>query len=168
MQTRLLSLSHSLGELLSQRNLRLATAESCTGGQLAQVITAIPGSSQWFDRGFVSYSNIAKQEMLGVSLTTLNNFGAVSIQTAQEMAKGALTHSHADLSLAVTGIAGPGSASLEKPVGTVCFAWTGINFTTHTQEQLFQGDRLNIRDQAAEFALQTLIKFVKEKKLSVK
>jgi nicotinamide-nucleotide amidase len=104
------------------RRLTLSSAESCTGGLIAACITEIPGSSDAFDRGFVTYSNAAKQEMLGASAATLNTFGAVSKQTALEMAQGALARSNAHIAISVTGIAGPGGGSLEKPVGLVCFA----------------------------------------------
>ncbi len=108
------ALSEQLGTLLKQHHLKLATAESCTGGQLAQTITAIPGSSAWFERGFISYSNLSKQELLGVSEKTLNHYGAASQETAAEMAKGVLKKSPADVSLAITGIAGPDGGT-KKP-----------------------------------------------------
>jgi nicotinamide-nucleotide amidase len=160
MKTDLLKLTNSIGELLKKKNLLLTTAESCTGGMVAQVITAVPGSSNWFERGFVTYSNSAKQDMLGVQLTTLETFGAVSAETAQEMAEGALHHSLAQVSLAITGVAGPDGGSPEKPVGTVCFAWAGTGLATQTQKQLFTGDRQSIREQATEFVLHSLIKYL--------
>lgn len=156
-------MTNSLGVLLQQKKLILATAESCTGGLVAQIITSVAGSSNWFERGFVTYSNAAKQEMLGVQLLTLERFGAVSAETAREMAEGALCHSHAQVSLAVTGVAGPDGGTKEKPVGTVWFAWAGIGYTTQTQQQLFSGDRTSIREQAAEFALQGLMLLLKNK-----
>ncbi len=107
------------------RGVMLAAAESCTGGLVAGALTAVPGSSQWFERGFVTYSNEAKSEMLGVSLATLERCGAVSVETASEMAVGALQGSRADWSVAVTGVAGPDGGTALKPVGTVCFAWAG-------------------------------------------
>src|SRR5512135_3018157 len=116
-------LAMQVGAGLKARGLMLATAESCTGGWVAQAVTAIAGSSDWFDRGFVTYSDAAKQEMLGVSAGTLGRHGAVSEHTAREMAAGALAHSRAQVALAITGIAGPGGGSSEKPVGMVCFAW---------------------------------------------
>ncbi|CAN5235409.1 nicotinamide-nucleotide amidase [soil metagenome] len=149
-------LAEKLGHLLLSHNKFLTTAESCTGGWVAQVITAIPGSSNWFERGFVTYSNIAKQEMLGVQQSTLDNFGAVSEQTCREMAEGALRHSHAQLSVAITGVAGPTGATAEKPIGLVWLAWAEINFATQAQAYQFQGDRTAIRHQAVVEALQGL------------
>lgn len=146
-----------LGNALKAHGLTLALAESCTGGMVAQIITSIAGSSAWFDRGFVTYSNAAKVEMLGVSTTTLAQFGAVSEQTAIEMALGALKHSHADVTASITGIAGPDGGSAEKPVGTVCFAWVGKGFSVQSSTQCFNGDRENIRQQAALFILAALI-----------
>lgn len=113
----------SLTELLREKKLMIATAESCTGGLIASLLTELPGSSAWFDRGFVTYSNEAKQELLGVNPVLLAQYGAVSLQTAEAMATGALTHSHAHVALAVTGIAGPDGGTQAKPVGTVCFAF---------------------------------------------
>ncbi len=142
--------------LLAQQQV-LVTAESCTGGGVAQAITAIAGSSTWFERGFITYSDQAKQEMLAVKTTTLVEHGAVSAQTAKEMAQGALAHSHADVSLAVTGIAGPEGGSVDKPVGTVFFAWAGKPFTIEMQRQQFDGDRSGVRQQAVEFSLRKLL-----------
>ena len=120
---KLTELSQQLAKLLLQQQKRLAVAESCTGGWLAKTVTDLAGSSQWFERGFVSYSNAAKQEMLGVRPQTLLRDGAVSEAVVQEMALGALRHSQADISVAISGIAGPGGAVPGKPVGTVCFSW---------------------------------------------
>ncbi len=150
-------LSEKLGHELLQRKLKLATAESCTGGWVAQVITMIPGSSNWFDRGFVTYSNQAKQEMLAVSADTLEQFGAVSEQTAIEMAQGAIKYSQAHVSIAITGIAGPDGGSDEKPVGLVWLAWSLPNQEIITEKSLFSGDRQQIRAQAVEFSLMTLL-----------
>ena len=116
-------LAQQLGIVLLARGEWLTAAESCTGGWLAQSVTAIAGSSAWFDRGFVTYSNAAKVEMLGVPETTIERHGAVSEATARAMAQGALSHSRADWSVAITGVAGPAGGSPEKPVGTICFAW---------------------------------------------
>jgi nicotinamide-nucleotide amidase len=149
-------IAKNLGIFLQQNQIKLVTAESCTGGGLAYAITAIPGSSNWFERGFVTYSNESKQELLGVNASTLEQYGAVSEQTAIEMAQGALQTSHADISMAITGIAGPDGGTTEKPVGTVWFAW-GTTKKIQSQLKLFQGDRESIREQAIEFALQTLI-----------
>ncbi|MBM3345942.1 MAG: CinA family protein, partial [Betaproteobacteria bacterium] len=117
------ALAAGLGAVLRERSLMLATAESCTGGWVGQAVTAVSGSSDWYDRGFITYSNAAKQEMLGVSPDTIERHGAVSEQTAREMAVGALTHSRAQLALAITGVAGPLGGTAHNPVGTVCFAW---------------------------------------------
>src|SRR5689334_15846625 len=117
------SLAEQVGARLLDRRLLLATAESCTGGWVSQELTAIAGSSAWFERGFVTYSNAAKEEMLGVRTETLARHGAVSEEVAAEMALGALAHSHASVAVSVTGIAGPSGGSATKPVGMVCFAW---------------------------------------------
>lgn len=155
-----LTLAETLGNNLKARQLMIVTAESCTGGLLAEIITSIAGSSTWFERGFVTYSNLAKQEMLGVQETTLNQHGAVSEQTAIEMALGALKNSHGHISIAITGIAGPEGGSSEKPVGTVWFAWAKRNGDCHAQMRQFTGDRTAIRQQAAEFALMELIALI--------
>ncbi len=149
----------SFFNLLKQHHYTLVTAESCTAGLLAAEITSVPGSSDWFDRGFVTYSNLSKHEMLSVKLETLEKFGAVSEQTAREMAEGALQKSNATISLAVTGIAGPDGGTPEKPVGTVWFAWASRGlFETFALIQHFQGDRANIRHLATQFSLETLYK----------
>jgi nicotinamide-nucleotide amidase len=127
----------------------LTLAESCTGGLVAQSITSVAGSSAWFDRGFVTYSNLAKIEMLGVSAQTLEKFGAVSEQTASEMASGALKNSHVQIAGSITGIAGPDGGTLEKPVGMVCFAWADAKQPMLTGTIHFQGNREEIRQQAA-------------------
>lgn len=153
MDTELLTLAEELAHDLRQAGLALATAESCTGGWLAQVLTSVPGSSLWFERGFITYSNISKREMLGVSTGTLARHGAVSEQTARAMAEGALKHSHADLAVSITGIAGPGGGTPDKPVGTVCLAWVRHNQETRSQTQHFSGDRDSVRRQAVAAAL---------------
>ncbi len=145
-----------LGEQLLQRRMMLATAESCTGGWISKIITDIPGSSRWFERGFVTYTNIAKREMLGVHAGTLEAFGAVSEQTVLEMARGALRYSHAQLSIAVSGIAGPGGAVPGKPVGTVWFAWAGPGEGVDTYMERFYGDREEVRQGAVRVALEGL------------
>ena len=150
-------LSERLGNLLLERELKLVTAESCTGGGLAEIITRIPGSSNWFERGFVTYSNEAKQELLGVPFNTIEQFGAVSEETAVAMAEGALDNSHADISVSITGIAGPDGGSADKPVGSVCFAWSQRDMETHATRTVFKGDRMQIRLQACMMALQGLI-----------
>lgn len=136
----------------------LVTAESCTGGWVAQEVTAIAGSSAWFERGFVTYSNEAKQELLGVRAGTLERRGAVSEETAREMALGALAHSRASVALAVTGIAGPGGGSAEKPVGLVCFAWAKAGGVERSEARRFEGDREAIRRQAVVHALEGLLR----------
>ncbi|HET7298717.1 MAG TPA: CinA family protein [Burkholderiales bacterium] len=150
-------LAKRLGERLAASGQVLAIAESCTGGWVAQAVTAIAGSSDWFDRGFVTYSNDAKQEMLGVRADTLARHGAVSEQTAREMAQGALARSKATVALAVTGVAGPGGGSMEKPVGMVCFAWASRQ-TIRTETIHFSGDRESVRRQSVIHALEGVLK----------
>ena len=151
------TLAEQLGAALLQRGEWLTAAESCTGGWLAQSVTAIAGSSGWFERGFVTYSNAAKVEMLGVPETTLTRHGAVSEATACAMAQGALAHSRADWAVAITGIAGPGGGSPDKPVGTVCFAWAGKEAGCEAQRAHFSGDRAAVREQAVAHALNGLL-----------
>src|SRR5579885_2358946 len=146
---------------LKQRGLTLATAESCTGGGLSYWLTSISGSSDWFERGYVTYSNTAKMEMLDVKKATLDQWGAVSEQTAREMAEGALRNSGTDLGIAITGIAGPDGGSTEKPVGTVWIAWSRRNQETITELNLFSGDRQAIRLAAMATALERLLELVK-------
>ncbi|MDD5295787.1 MAG: nicotinamide-nucleotide amidohydrolase family protein [Rhodocyclaceae bacterium] len=157
MSMELEALAVALGETLKGRGLVLATAESCTGGWAAQEVTAIAGSSAWFERGFVTYANAAKIDMLGVSPETLASFGAVSLETAGEMASGALAHSRADVALAITGIAGPSGGSPDKPVGTVCFAWCRRDAAPIALKECFQGDRGAVRRQAVVRALSGLL-----------
>ncbi|MBK7015946.1 MAG: nicotinamide-nucleotide amidohydrolase family protein [Sulfuritalea sp.] len=157
MDADLLELSQALGSACLQRRLLIATAESCTGGWAAQVITHTAGSSAWFERGFVTYANEAKVDMLGVRPETLAGFGAVSPETAAEMAGGALKNSSALISLAITGIAGPTGGSPGKPVGTVCFAWCRADAAAETETQVFSGDREAIRRQAVVHALRGLL-----------
>lgn len=149
-------LAEEVGKALQQRGMMLAAAESCTGGWIGEAVTAVPGSSGWFDRGFITYTNDAKQEMLGVSAATLAGFGAVSEQTVREMAAGALKNSHAHAALAVSGIAGPGGGTAEKPVGTVCFAWGLTNDEVSSETRIFAGDRSEVRRQAVVHALRGL------------
>ena len=144
--------------LLKQRHL-LATAESCTGGMIAAACTDMSGSSQWFERGFVTYSNDAKAEMLGVPAALIEQDGAVSESVARAMADGALTHSRAQVSLAVTGVAGPTGGSADKPVGTVWFAWC-VGGETHSEMQHFAGDRAAVRAATVRYALQRLLGFL--------
>lgn len=135
----------------------VATVESCTGGGIAQAITAIAGSSQWFERGFVTYSNAAKMEMVGVPRAILHNHGAVSVETAVAMAEGGLRFSNAEYCIAVTGIAGPTGGSAEKPVGTVCFAWADRRPATTSQQARFAGTRQAIQQQSIIHALSGLL-----------
>jgi nicotinamide-nucleotide amidase len=151
-------LAVQLNELLLGQQATLATAESCTGGWVSQAITAVPGSALVFDCGFVTYSNAAKQRLLGVGAQTLANYGAVSIETAVEMAEGALKNSLASVSLSITGIAGPTGGTPEKPVGLVCFAWAVQGKATVWDRQIFEGDREAIREQAVVYAIAELIK----------
>lgn len=155
-----------LAELLIKNNQKVAVAESCTGGWVAKVLTDLSGSSSWFDRGFVTYSNEAKHEMLAVTQSALETHGAVSEETVIEMALGALTKSHADFSLSVSGIAGPSGGSAEKPVGLVWFSWAGkANNEQHifaSEQQVFDGDRNSVRQQAVTYALSGLLKHLNE------
>lgn len=158
-------LSVALGAALQQKGWQLALAESCTGGLIAQAVTDVAGSSAWFDRGFVTYSNAAKMDMLGVPESLIMSHGAVSTQVAAAMAEGALEHSLSQLTGAVTGIAGPGGGSALKPVGTVCFAWArrphadyGPLLVTETCQ--FEGDRQQVREQAACHLLAHLLRIV--------
>lgn len=153
-------LSQAVGAALKGRELMLATAESCTGGWIAEVITATAGSSEWFERGFVTYSNAAKQELLGVRAETLEVFGAVSEQTAAEMALGAIARSRAQVALAVTGIAGPTGGSGDKPVGMVCFAWCRKAGAARVNTERFQGDREAVRRQSVIHALEGLLRIL--------
>lgn len=150
------AIASRVGTLLQQKKYYLATAESCTGGWLSMALTSIAGSSNWFDRGLITYSNLAKQEMLAVPENVLRNYGAVSEQSAKKMLQGALQNSHADVSIAITGIAGPGGGDAEKPVGTVWFAWGCKNFAIQTSCQHFSGDRQAVREQCVQFALENL------------
>ena len=150
-------LARQLGNILLERGQWLTAAESCTGGWLAQSVTAIAGSSAWFDRGFVTYSNAAKVDMLGVAETTLERHGAVSEATARAMAQGALAHSRADWAVAITGIAGPSGGSAEKPVGTVCFAWAGRELGCEAETCHFDGDRAAVRELSVRHALNGLL-----------
>ena len=148
MNEELVEAARHAGAQLHARGWKLVTAESCTGGLIAAAITEIAGSSAWFERGFITYTNDAKQDLVGVQATTLAQFGAVSEQTVREMALGALAHSQADVAVAVSGIAGPSGGTPQKPVGMVCFAWAwraGLNRTGEVQVEChtkhFAGDR---------------------------
>ncbi|MFV1922014.1 MAG: CinA family protein [Methylotenera sp.] len=144
----LATLSSRLGEALLKHEYMLSLAESCTGGMASSFITEIAGSSAWFDCGFVTYSNAAKQKMLGVSAATIEQYGAVSEQTALEMAMGAINHSQANIAGSITGIAGPSGGTINKPVGTVCFAWIIQSKEAITATHYFTQDRQGNRQQA--------------------
>ncbi|MCB1917405.1 MAG: CinA family protein [Rhodocyclaceae bacterium] len=156
MDPELAQLSFETGEFLRDRNFRLCTVESCTGGWIGELVTATAGSSNWYDRGFITYSNDAKVELLGVDPGLLRTYGAVSEEAVRAMVLGGLERSNADLVLAVSGIAGPGGGTGERPVGTVCFAWTRRDDPAHTATLRFSGDRQAVRRQAVMHALRTL------------
>ena len=153
-------LAGQVGKALQRHGMMLATAESCTGGWIAQVVTAIAGSSQWFERGFITYTNVAKQEMLGVQADTLQRYGAVSEPTVCAMAEGALRRSHAQVSVAVSGIAGPGGATADKSVGTVCLAWARLGPVAHSSTMHFLGDREAVRRAAVVAALRGVLEMM--------
>lgn len=145
---------NQLAVCLMDKNWQLVTAESCTGGMVSAFVTELPGSSRWFDRGFVTYSNDAKEVMLGVSSELIMKYGAVSKEVASAMALGALNHSKGDIALAITGIAGPGGGDKEKPVGLVCFSWAIRDGSSLTTSKNFSGIRQEIRLAACTEALQ--------------
>lgn len=152
------SLVQQVAVQLTALKWQLACAESCTGGLVSAFITELPGSSSWFERGFVTYSNLAKQEMLAVSPELIAQHGAVSLDVASAMALGALKHSAAHIALSVTGIAGPDGGAPDKPVGTVCFAWaTRAVMTAHTVKKQFTGSRQEIRLAACHQALEGIL-----------
>ena len=144
---------------MKKRGLLLATAESCTGGAVAQAITEIAGSSDWFECGFIAYSGASKTELLDVAAALIAQHGTVSEEVAAAMAEGALANSNAHLTLSTTGIAGPGGAVPGKPVGTVCFGWS-TGDTTHTERLVFTGDRQSVREQTVRHSLQGLLRFL--------
>lgn len=152
-----LQLAHQLGKLLTAKHIKMVTAESCTGGALAQAVTQIAGSSAWFDSGFVTYSNQAKMNILQVTSLSLDKYGAVSQQVAIEMAEGALINSNAELAIAITGIAGPTGELPQKPVGTVFIAHKTTGNPSRYIMQLFSGNRARIREQAVRKALWVVI-----------
>jgi nicotinamide-nucleotide amidase len=150
-------LAKRVGERLKAADAMLVTAESCTGGWVAQAVTAVAGSSEWFERGFVTYSNASKQELLGVDPGILQRHGAVSEETARAMALGALARSKGSIALSITGVAGPGGGTREKPVGTVCFAWAdGAGVQGETRR--FPGDRESVRRQSVVHALEGVLR----------
>jgi nicotinamide-nucleotide amidase len=151
--------AQAVADFLIQEGRSLCLAESCTGGWIAKLLTDIPGSSRWFERGFVTYSNAAKMELLGVAESILFTHGAVSRETVLAMAQGALRNSHADFAIAVSGIAGPDGGSPDKPVGLVWLAWAGPDHWLRAEQQLFAGDRGAVRRQAVAAALQGLLRW---------
>jgi nicotinamide-nucleotide amidase len=155
----ILDIATRVGEALEAKGWLMATAESCTGGGISYAITEIPGSGDWFDCGFVTYSNAAKSEMLDVSAALIAQFGAVSEEVAAAMAEGAVANSNAHVAISTTGIAGPTGAVPGKPVGTVCFGWsTGDH--TYTERLVFKGDRHEVRKQTIAHALSGLLRFI--------
>lgn len=149
-------LASQAGQALLARGWRLCCAESCTGGWLAASLTNIAGSSQWFERGFVTYSNAAKEELLDVAAALIDRHGAVSEATVTAMTAGALRHARAEVAIAISGIAGPTGGSADKPVGTVCLAWQLPDQAVHVQTCHFSGNRQQIRHDAVKHALQVL------------
>jgi nicotinamide-nucleotide amidase len=156
----LFELASAVGGQLKARGLTLVTAESCTGGWVSQCITMVSGSSEWFDRGFVTYANLAKQELLGVAPQTLDAYGAVSEQTVREMAGGALANSHGDVAVAVSGVAGPTGGTPEKPVGMVCLAWAMRGAPPAVATFHFEGDREAVRRQSVIAALEGVLNII--------
>lgn len=153
----LYALAERVGDALHARGLVLVTAESCTGGWIGETVTMVPGSSAWFDRGFITYTNAAKQQMLGVRAATLERCGAVSEATVREMAAGALAASGAQIAVSVSGVAGPGGGTPDKPVGTVCLGWAfagAAGPALHAQTCRFAGDRAAVRRQSVVRALE--------------
>lgn len=150
-------LVRDVAEVMQRRGGMLVTAESCTGGWVAKAATDIPGSSRWFERGFVTYTNTAKEEMLGVASATLARHGAVSEATVAEMAAGALAHSHGDIGVAISGVAGPGGGTPAKPVGMVCFAWQARGGAPVTRTERLPGDREAVRRGAVVVALRGVL-----------
>jgi nicotinamide-nucleotide amidase len=153
-------LAAAVGARLAARRMLLATAESCTGGWVAEAVTAIAGSSAWFDRGFVTYSNAAKESMLGVAGATLAAHGAVSVEVAREMAAGALAHSQAQVAVSITGVAGPGGGTPAKPVGMVCIGWALAGGLVLARVHRFAGDRAEVRRQSVVSALEGVLAIV--------
>jgi len=152
-------LSRKVGKALIKRKQTLVTAESCTGGWVAQAVTSVAGSSDWFERGYVTYSNAAKREELGVAVRMLQRHGAVSEPTARAMARGALRNGKGTLALAITGVAGPTGGTPRKPVGTVCFAWAGGR-KIRSETRLFRGGRQSVRRQSVIHALNGVLQWL--------
>jgi len=162
MPTSIEELAETLVTLLIEHNKLISIAESCTGGWVAKTLTDIAGSSKVFESGFVTYSNQAKVDLLGVSAETLERTGAVSEATVKEMALGALGQSGADFAVSISGVAGPGGGSEDKPVGTVCFGWAARNTDVRTETRHFQGDRAAVRYQSVQHCLQTCITIIQD------
>ncbi len=158
---RLYQLAERVGEALKSRALTLVTAESCTGGWVGEAVTMVPGSSDWYERGFITYTYISKREMLGVKTQTLEQRGAVSEQTVKEMVTGALAASHAQVAVAVSGVAGPAGGMPGKPVGTVCLAWALKNGEPIAETRHYAGDREAVRRQAVERALAGVLELLR-------
>jgi nicotinamide-nucleotide amidase len=156
----IIKLAAEVGQALEQKNLLLATAESCTGGGVAQAITEVAGCSEWFDCGFITYSIDSKTEMLDISDALIAQHGAVSEEIAAAMAQGALANSSAHVALSTTGIAGPTGAVPGKPVGTMCFGWA-MGDRIATERKVFSGDRHAVREQTVAHSLQGLLRFLK-------
>jgi nicotinamide-nucleotide amidase len=154
-----IQLAERVGAALKSRKLLLTIAESCTGGGVCTAVTDVAGSSEWFDCGFVTYSNSSKTEILNISASLIAQHGAVSEEIAAAMAEGALANSEAHIAISTTGIAGPGGAVPGKPVGTVCFGWV-VSGVSHTERKVFQGDRIAVREQTVNHALEKLLRFV--------
>ena len=157
MDEELYRLAVRVGRELKKHGLMLATAESCTGGWIGQAVTMVPGSSEWFERGFITYTYISKREMLGVKPGSLAKHGAVSEQVVREMAQGAIGRSHAQISVAVSGVAGPGGGTPEKPVGTVCVAWSSKRGGVRAETRRFRGDRDTVRRRCVAYALRGVL-----------
>jgi nicotinamide-nucleotide amidase len=153
----LYQLAEEVGSELKRRKLMLATAESCTGGWISEAVTMVPGSSDWFERGFVTYTYVSKREMLGVKEDTLGRHGAVAEEVVREMVAGALARSHAQVAVAVSGVAGPSGGTPDKPVGTVCFAWGTKDGKPRSETQRFPGDREAVRRLSVEHALKGVL-----------
>jgi nicotinamide-nucleotide amidase len=163
MDAQLYELAVRVGRQLKRSDLMLATAESCTGGWIGQAVTMVPGSSEWFERGFITYTYISKREMLGVKAASLARDGAVSEQVVREMALGALKRSHAQVSVAVSGVAGPGGGTPDKPVGTVCFAWARKGGKAVVETRRFRGDRDAVRRRTVAHALRGVLGMVRDR-----
>ena len=163
--TSTLNISKEVAKLLIERGWTLALAESCTGGLVSAALTDLAGSSDWFERGYITYSNQAKTECLGVPAETIESFGAVSEQVAKAMSEGAQKNAGVNVAVSITGIAGPAGGSIEKPVGTVCFGWTirkeNLVGITICKTMQFSGDRQAVREQARDYALSELIELLK-------